>query len=392
MKILFVHNFYQQAGGEDAVLAAEMALLKQQGHEVELWSLDNKDIPSGLAGKVRVAINTVYSSASRRIAREKIVGFRPDVVHVHNFFPLISPSIYDACLETGTPVVQTLHNYRTICASALLMRDGQICEQCINGSAYQAVKYRCYRDSWLGSLVLATMIARLRRKKVWGHKVTRFIALTEFAKSRFVSAGFPAAKIVVKPNFAAPSTTIPAQVGNDERFALYVGRISPEKGINTLLRAWASLDAGLHLKIAGDGPLLEQLQPASNIELLGRQSAAQISSLMSTAEFLILPSEWYEGFPMVMVEAFAHGLPVLASRLGSMTNIIRDGENGLLFRAKDVDDLRQKLEWLWQYPLKVQEMAKNAKADYLENYTPEENYRQLMAIYTDAIITAKKKG
>jgi glycosyltransferase involved in cell wall biosynthesis len=385
MKILFVHNFYQQAGGEDTVLAAEMALLKAHGHEVALWSVDNKDLPGGLSGKIRTACNTVYSKPSRTLARQKIADFQPDIVHVHNFFPQISPSIYDACLDAGVPVVQTLHNYRTLCASAMLMRDGKICELCISGSPYQAVKYRCYRGSRLGSLVLAHMIARHRQQQTWQHKVNRFICLTEFAKSKFVSAGFPAAKIAIKANFVAqpelPASSQPIKPG----FALFVGRITPEKGIHTLLTAWAELAPNRQLKIAGDGPLLEQLTPAHNIEFLGRQTSAQISKLMATADFLVLPSEWYEGFPMVIVEAFAHGLPVLASRLGSMTNIIQDGKNGLLFNPADTKDLQQKLEQLFQNPQQVQQLAENARLSYLENYTAAENYRQLLSIYTDAM-------
>jgi glycosyltransferase involved in cell wall biosynthesis len=384
MRILLVHNFYQHAGGEDAVLAAEMALLKRHGHEVELWSMDNKHLPGGLIGKIRVAINTVYSRQSRKNIRQKIADFQPDVVHVHNFFPQISPSIYDACLDARTPVVQTLHNYRTICASALLMRNGQICEQCISGSPYQAVKYACYRSSRLGSLILAHMIASQRRKKVWQHRVTRFIALTDFAKSKFVSAGFPADKIVVKPNFFE-QPDISAATAHSGGFGLYVGRISPEKGINTLLSAWAKLGQDYPLKIAGDGPLLNQLQASANVEFLGRQTPAQISQLMAAADFLVLPSECFEGFPMVIGEAFAHGLPVLASRLGSMASIIQDGENGLLFTPGDADDLCHKLQWLQQNPQPARQLGKNARLCYQANYTAEENYRQLMAIYTDAI-------
>ncbi|MDD4914639.1 MAG: glycosyltransferase [Methylococcales bacterium] len=384
MKILFVHNFYQQAGGEDTVLAAEMALLKRHDHEVRLWSMDNKNLPAGLGGKIRTACNTVYSRQSRVAAGREIAAFRPDVVHVHNFFPQISPSIYDACLDAGVPVVQTLHNYRMLCAGAMLMRAGRVCEQCIGGSPYQAVKYGCYRGSRLGSLVLAHLIARQRRQKTWHHKVTRFIALTEFAKSRFVSGGFPADNIVVKPNFAEPPESSVSTAGG-ERFGLYVGRISPEKGIDTLLSAWRQLDRGLRLKVAGDGPLLDRLQAGGNVEFLGRQTAAQVGSLMSTADFLVLPSEWYEGFPMVLVEAFAHGLPVLASRLGSMADIIQDGENGLLFNPGDVEDLRQKLEWMQTHSGQIRKMGQNAKLGYLANYTPEENYRQLLGIYAEAM-------
>lgn len=386
MKILFVHNRYQQAGGEDNVVAAETRLLADHGHDVELWSVSNKDLPAGLTGKIKTALATSYSPASRALARDKLQRFKPDVVHVHNFFPQISPSIYDACLDEGVPVVQTLHNYRLICPGAMLMRNGKICEQCITGSPYQAAWYGCYRGSKAGSLVVAHMVAQHRQQGTWQHKVNRFIALTDFAKGKFVEAGFPADKITVKANFMydplAESPRInPATPG----FALFVGRISEEKGIKTLLKAWSTLDDKTLLKVAGAGPLDDLLAGKNNIEALGLQNSDEISHLMQQAAFLILPSEWYEGFPLVLVEAFAHGLPVLASNLGSMTDIIKDGETGLLFTPGDADDLARKVKWLLNNPLKAQELGENARRTFLSKYTPEQNYAELMGIYEDAI-------
>jgi glycosyltransferase involved in cell wall biosynthesis len=385
MKILFVHNRYQQAGGEDNVVTAEAKLLADQGHDVELWSVDNKDLPTGLTGKIKTAMATSYSSSSWAIAREELCHFQPDVVHVHNFFPQISPSIYDACLNEGVPVVQTLHNYRLICPGAMLMRAGKICEQCITGSPYQAALYGCYRGSKLGSLVVAHMVAKHRQQGTWQHKVNRFIALTDFAKSKFVEAGFPADKISVKANFvhdplqetARPNPTTPS-------FALFVGRISEEKGIKTLLKAWSSLDNQALLKVAGAGPLEALLPGKKNIAALGRQSTEEISRLMQQAAFLVLPSEWYEGFPLVLVEAFAHGLPVLASRLGSMADIIKDGETGLLFEPGNADDLADKMKSLLDNPQQAQQLGDNARRTFLEKYTAEQNYTELMAIYEDA--------
>ena len=386
MKILFVHNRYQQAGGEDNVVAAEARLLADHGHDVELWSVDNKDLPAGLTGKIKTALATSYSPASRALAQGKLQSFKPDVVHVHNFFPQISPSIYDACLDEGVPIVQTLHNYRLICPGAMLMRNGKICEQCITGSPYQAAWYGCYRGSKVGSLVVAHMVAQHRQQGTWQHKVNRFIALTDFAKGKFVEAGFPADKIMVKANFVydplAESPRInPATPG----FALFVGRISEEKGIKTLLKAWSTLDDKTLLKVAGAGPLDDLLACKNNIEALGLQNSDEISHLMQQAAFLILPSECYEGFPLVLVEAFAHGLPVLASNLGSMADIIKDGETGLLFTPGDAIDLARKVKWLLNNPLKAQELGENARRTFLEKYTPEQNYAELMAIYEDAI-------
>ncbi|WP_445367261.1 glycosyltransferase [Methylomonas sp. BW4-1] len=385
MKVLFAHNRYQQAGGEDGVVNAEIKLLTEHGNDVELWCVDNKDILKGSVGKIKTALATRYSSNSRAVASEKLRSFKPDVVHVHNFFPQISPSIYDACLDEGVPVVQTLHNYRLICPGAMLMRDGMVCEQCITGSPYHAVLYGCYRDSKLGSLVVAHMVAELRRKDTWRHKVNRFIALTDFAKSKFVQAGFPADKISVKSNFLEdPLKGAPCADREGAGFGLFVGRISAEKGIKTMLHAWSNLGGIALLKVAGSGPLEGLLQNTANIAALGIQNAVEVSDLMRKASFLILPSVWYEGFPLVLVEAFAHGLPVLASRLGSMADIIQDGETGLLFNPGDANDLAIKARWLLENPQHTQKLGENARRAFLEKYTAERNYAELMAIYESA--------
>ena len=386
MKILIVHNRYQQAGGEDNVVTAEAKLLADHDHEVELWNVDNKDLPVGLSGKLKTALTTNYSSASKAIAQSKLQSFKPDVVHVHNFFPQISPSIYDACLEAEVPVVQTLHNYRLICPGAMLMRDGKICEQCITGSPYQAAWYGCYRDSKLGSLVVAHMVAQHRKENTWQHKVNRFIALTNFAKGKFVEAGFPADKIKVKANFVHDPLPEPLDADNIlPAFALFVGRLSEEKGLKTLLKAWPIIADTFVLKVAGTGPLAELVTGKNNIEALGLQNAKQINALMQQAAFLVLPSEWYEGFPLVLVEAFAHGLPVLASNLGSMADIIKDGENGLLFTPGDADNFAGKAKWLFENPKEANRLGKNARRAFLEKYTAEQNYTELMTIYKDAM-------
>jgi len=386
MKILFVHNCYQQAGGEDNVVAAEAKLLAEHGHDVELWSVDNKDLPSGISGKIKTALATSYSPASRAIAIDKLRAFKPDVVHVHNFFPQISPSIYDACIDAAIPVVQTLHNYRLICPGAMLMRQGNICEQCITGSPYQAAWYGCYRGSKLGSFVVAHMVAQHRKQGTWQHKVNRFIALTEFAKSKFVAAGFPADKIAVKANFLHdPLPELFRRNFDDSSFALFVGRISEEKGIKTLIKSWSTLDDNIHLKVAGSGPLEDLLHGKQNVSVLGQQNKIEINKLMKQAAFLVLPSECYEGFPLVLVEAFAHGLPVLASRLGSMADIIKDGETGVLFTPGDAADLANKAKWMLENPQQLQKLGDNARRAYLEKYTAEQNYAELMGIYKEAM-------
>jgi glycosyltransferase involved in cell wall biosynthesis len=385
-KILIVHNCYQQAGGEDTVVAAETELLINHGHQVELWKVDNKDLPGGLRGKIKAALSTSYSSTSKAIAREKLRHFKPDIVHVHNFFPQISPSVYDACAEENVPVVQTLHNYRLICPGALLLRDGKVCELCVTGSPYHAALYGCYRGSKAGSLVVAHMVAQHRDQQTWNHKVSRFIALTEFAKAKFVEAGFPAHKIAIKPNFVKPHASEALRNKPSSPYALFVGRLSEEKGIKTLAKAWQKLDGCCKLKVVGDGALKPLLENNSNIETLGFQNQASIHELMQNATFLVMPSECYETFGMVLIESFSHGLPVIASNLGAMSEIVSDCETGLLFEPSNSDELANKVRWLVSNPEERQRMGMNAKAVYLSNYTPDHNLQLLLDIYGEALL------
>lgn len=391
MRILIAHNRYQQAGGEDNVVEAERALLSQHGHDVDLLLVDNRDLANGVFTQIKTAFTATYSRIGRAKLREAINFFRPEIVHVHNFFPQLSPSIYDACAEEGVAVVQTLHNYRLICPGALLMRDGNICEQCITGSPYQAAVYGCYRNSKLGSLAVAHMVATHRRLGTWAKKVNHFIACTEFSKSKFTQAGFSEDRISVKPNFIIdPRASTDLRNRDDwksrEPFALFVGRLSSEKGLRTLFKAWTTLDIHNCLKVAGCGPLEAEMPEQANIVGLGFQEQVNVRSLMDQALFLVVPSEWFEGFPMVIVEAFAHGLPVLASKLGSMGEIIEDGITGLFFEPGDARDLALKACWLLERPEECRRMGRNARNRYVEKFSPEVNYAQLLSIYMQVLV------
>lgn len=384
MKILFIHNRYQYTGGEDAVLDAEFSLLQENGHEVLLVGQDNRSIHSFIA-KVNAFKDVAYSKTARLWVADKIQHHQPDVVHVHNFFPLLSPSIYDACIESGVPVIQTLHNYRTICPGAMLMRQGNICEKCVTGSAYQAVLHSCYKESVAGTFAVARMVEKHRATDTWKHKVNRFIALTEFARNKFIEAGFPEEKIVVKSNFTVGSTLPENEANQNRAGALFVGRLSQEKGVRTLFNAWGNLD--IPLRIAGSGPLESTLSDliGRSIKALGMLDQRSVQKEMRQAAFLVMPSEWYEGFPMVLVEAFSQGLPVVASRLGGMAEIIEDGVTGLHFEAGNAIDLAEKVRWMVEHPEECRQMGNNARATYLEKYTPEKNYDMLMNIYKEAI-------
>lgn len=389
MKILLIHNTYQQNGGEDSVLASEQKLLRQHGHQCEMALLSN-DTVDGFWVKANTAFKTPWSKKGHSFATQAIQQFQPDIVHVHNFFPLLTPSIYDACIEAGVPVVQTLHNYRTICPGALLMRDGEICEKCITDSPYQAIWHRCYRNSFPGSWAVARMVAYHRRKQTWLRKVDRFIALTQFGKKKFIEADFPAEKIVVKPNFCVAAGPKDDVADSRRKGAVFVGRLSAEKGVATMLEAWDCLE--IPLRVAGGGPLLADRAGTKKgyIEFLGQIDGTQVVTEMAQAAFLVMPSEWYEGFPMVIVESFAYGLPVIASRLGAMAEIVEDGVTGLHFEPGNAVDLAQKVQWLHEHPHQCQQMGKNAKRVYTENYTPKRNYHILLDTYKQIIDTRKE--
>lgn len=383
MRVLQVHNIYQQVGGEDVVVAAEGALLRERGQEVHLHTVSN-DAIKGTWRKIQTAWRAAYSAKGRAWLAEEIKRFSPNVVHVHNFFPLLTPAVYDACRDAGVPVVQTLHNYRIICPQGMLMRNGRPCEDCLSGSPYQAVLHGCYQGSRSGSLAVARMVDVHRKKRTWHTKVDRFIALTDFAKEVFAKAGIPPDRIAVKPNFVEDRGTSGA-VAPPRNGALFVGRLSPEKGIRTMLEAWSALD--VPLRVAGDGPLLDVVRKTDAREAvsLGSKPPEDVANEMSSAEFLIMPSEMYETFGLVIVEAFCHALPVIASRLGAMAEIVEDGVTGLHFTPGDAEDLAAKVRRAAAHPDEMRRMGLNARRAYEKKYTPEANYPQLMAIYQEAI-------
>lgn len=382
MKILIAHNYYQLAGGEDGVVAAECELLRSHGHDVELYSVTNDSI-KGLKAKFCTAFTTAYSNKARLDFLDKLRAYCPDLVHVHNFFPLLTPSIYDACVDANIPVVQTLHNYRTICCGAYLLRDGKACEDCLGSSPYLGMWRQCYRQSFVASATLAHMISYHQYSGTWRTKVDAFISLTEFSKGVFVKGGFPADRIWVKPNFIADD--LPARFQETRGGALFVGRLSDEKGIKLLLAAWENIT--YPLKIAGDGPLraLVEKHPSPDVNYLGSLTSARVREEMAKSAFLVMPSIWYEGFPMVLVEAFASGLPVITSRLGSMAEIVSDGIEGVHFSPGDSVDLQQKIEWAIQHPNEMADMGVSAFKTYANKYTAARNYDQIINIYSHVI-------
>lgn len=384
MKIVLVHNSYREPGGEDVVFSRESALLKSAGHDVLEYRRSNHEITDdSLVHKIGLLRRTVWASDTREEFSDLLCRDRPDIVHVHNTLLLISPSIYYACREQNVPVVQTLHNYRLLCPAGSFFRDGKPCESCVKNGLWFGIRHGCYRGSKVATAGVALMLALHRAHKTWLQQIDQYIALTEFARSKFVNAGFPPEKITVKPNFASSD---PGRKSNTGSFALFVGRLSPEKGIHTLLDAWHKASLNLPLKIIGSGPASEQLQSCAasstkQIVFMGQVAEEQVLRAMREAQFLIFPSELYENFPLTIVEAFACGLPVIASDLGAMREIVKNKWTGLLFRAGDSEDLARKIEWACNHLGEMQQLGKQARAEYLHKYTADKNYQILINIY-----------
>jgi glycosyltransferase involved in cell wall biosynthesis len=383
MKVLLVHNYYQQPGGEDQVFATEAALLEAHGHSVVRYTVHNDQVAE--MNPLSLVQTTLWNKTVYRELRALICRERPQGAHFHNTFPLISPAAYYAAKAEGVPVVQTLHNYRLLCPSqgGFFLRQGKVCEDCLGQFLpWPGIVHSCYRNSKAGTAVHVMMLSWHRAVQTWTKMVDVYIALTEFAQQKFIQGGLPAEKMVVKPNFVYPD---PSSGEGQGGYALFVGRLSPEKGTDTLLAAWERLDGKVPLKIVGDGPLSLQVDKAvqrlPEVEWLGRLPKTQVLTLMKDAHVLIFPSLWYEGFPMVIAEAFAVGLPVVASELGSMSSLIAPGRTGLHFRPGNPEDLAAQVEWTLKHPAELAQMRREARAEFEAKYTAAQNYQMLMEIY-----------
>jgi glycosyltransferase involved in cell wall biosynthesis len=391
MRILIAHNAYQQAGGEDSVVAAESAMLLSHGHPVEVYGPHNDEIAS--MPRLSLAGQTFWSKRTTEDVADLIAKFKPDVIHVHNTFPLISPSLYWAAAKANIPVVQTLHNFRLLCPQAMFLRESKVCEDCLGHLPWRSVVHGCYRESKAQSAVLAGMITLHRGLGTYRNKITRYIALNEFCRQKFIEGGLPAKRIVVKPNFVDSSALIfplafSAADASSQGF-LYVGRLSAEKGIETLAAAFKNLTHA-SLRVAGTGPQAALLDGVTGLEMLGVLSSENVLDEMRQASALVMPSIWYENFPRTLVEAFACGLPVIASHIGALAELVEDGVTGLLFEPGNASDLAEKLQWAQQNAEKMRQMGQNARKRYEADYSAEKNYGQLMAIYSDAIDECSK--
>jgi glycosyltransferase involved in cell wall biosynthesis len=385
MRIIIAHNFYQQAGGEDQCVAAEIAMLRAYGHEVTQYALHNDQIDA--MSRLAVGLRTIWSHPTFRELRALFRQHRPQIVHFHNTFPLLSPAAYYAARLESVVVVQTLHNFRLICANALFFRDDKVCEACLGKTLpWPGVMGKCYRGSRSASATVSAMQVVHRALGTWSRAVDAYIALTQFSAGKLAAGGVPAHKIEVKPNFVYPDPGTGRGMGG---YAIFVGRFSAEKGLTTLLEAWRHLDGILPLKIVGDGPLAGAVQDeaARNpaIQWVGRQPLGAVYDMIGEAMFLVSPSRCYENFPRAIAEAFAKGTPVLASRLGAMAEIVDDCRTGLLFNPGDAQDLAIRVRQMLRHKSELARMRCSARGEFADKFTAEANYRRLMAIYERAL-------
>ena len=388
MRVLIVHNTYQQPGGEDEVAEREAALLEEAGHEVIRYNRSNNELKElEFWKKARAAADIVWARNAvadlQRILRQR----RPDLAHMHNTFARISPAAYYACAEAGVPVVQSLHNPRLICPSANLYRAGRTCEDCLGRSIpWPGILHGCYHDSRLQTALVAGMLTTHRLLGTWQRRVHAYIVFTEFYRQKFIAAGLPADRIFVKPHFVAPDPG--PRLSGPGDYALFVGRLDPEKGVHTLLAAWPRL-RDIPLKIRGDGQLRDAVErglAGCSWELVPRLSPEDLVKLVKSARFLVWPSlGQFETFGLVALEAFACGVPVIASRTGVAPEIVRDGQLGLHFTAGDPADLAAKVRYAWEHPAEMLEMGRRARREFETRYTLEQNYEILMAIYRKAL-------
>jgi glycosyltransferase involved in cell wall biosynthesis len=382
------HNYYQQPGGEDQVFKAESRLLERHGHSLFSLTRQNSDINN--MSPVRVARNTLWNPQIYREIRQTIRRERIDVAHFHNTFPMVSPSAYYAARREGVPVIQTLHNFRILCPGSLLYREGRVCETCVTRSVpWPGVVHRCYRNSRIQTGMVTGMVSVHRMLRTWSNAVDVYIALTEFSRNKFVEGGFPPDKIALKSNFL---DTDPGQADrgpNGGEYAFYAGRLTEDKGLQVLLDSWRELKSHVQLRIAGTGPLLESVRSQADnipgVQVLGATPHSQILDLMKHASMLIVPSLWYEGLPVTVVEAYATGLPVVASDLGSLKTLIKEGVTGLHFPAGDSRALARCVERMLSPDCDLRAMGANARAAFLRDHSPEVCYTTLMSIYEKAI-------
>jgi glycosyltransferase involved in cell wall biosynthesis len=388
VKILLVHNSYQQPGGEDQVVLRELALLLRAGHDVSTYFRHNEEIRGSMVAKIAAGPKATWARDSHREVAALLKREKPDLAHFHNIFPLISPSAYYACADAHVPVVQTLHNYRLACPAGTFFRNCGVCEECLDSSLWRSVTHGCYRDSRLATAALAFTLTVHRKWGTWTECIDSYLAPTDFVRCKLISAGICPDKVFVKPHFVDPDPGERRSVGD---YAIFVGRLTIEKGLRTLVRAWSDLARSIPLLIVGDGPLRGELerqvaqQGTRNVGLTGHLGPEKLRETIRGARFLVFPSEWYETFGLTIVEAFAFGIPVICSGFGAMQELVENGRTGLHFLPGDSDDLAAKVVWAWSHCSEMRVMGRAARVEYETKYTAGRNYPMIIDAYQRAM-------
>ena len=389
VRVLLVHNYYQQRGGEDESFDSERGLLKAAGHEVVEYTRHNDEIKE--MSSMLIATKAVWNRQSYADITALIEKHRPEVMHCTNVFPLISPSVYYAAQRKGVPVVQSLRNFRHFCLNSTLLRDEQSCTLCQKKFlAWPGVWHGCYRDSRAASAVVAFSFAVHRARGTWQSKVDLYFALSESQREQYVKAGYSPDQIAVKPGFVEPDSGM----GSGPReFALYAGRLESSKGVHNLVQAWEG--SSERLKLVGEGPLSQALQEqtsgTANIELLGRLPRQEVAILMKQARFIVVPSLAPEAFGRVVMESFSGGTPVICTDAGALPDLVEHGTTGFVYKAGCVEELRTCLETMNALSEeRISQMRQAARREFEMRYTPEQNLELLLRIYRQALCRARK--
>ena len=384
--VLMAHNYYQVPGGEDTVFHNEVNMLEKNGHKVTKYTRHNDEIKGGVLSKLKLGIDTIFSLKTYKEVKKLIDENDIDVVHVHNTLPLISPSIYYAARAKKVPVVQTIHNFRLLCPGATFIRNGEICEDCVSKGLGQSLKHRCYRDSLAQTFI---MYAMLKFHRIIGtYDNINYITLTEFNKKKLLSLVKDESKIYVKPNFVEKRDKVERVL---ENYFVYIGRLDDIKGINFLVETWKEIDEKIDLYVIGTGPEEEKVKKfieennITNIKMLGFMQREEAFKIIEKSRAIIVPSKWYEGFPMTIAESFSLGVPVIGSKIGNIESIIDDKNNGLLFEVNNKDSLNKVVENTFYNKEENKLLGENAYKAFYEKYTDIENYKNLNEIYIELV-------
>lgn len=383
MKVVMIHNAYGRPSGEEAVVQTTTDLLRERGNQVTQFGRSSAEIPQMRFGKARAFFSGVYSRSAKLAMHELIDSHQPDVAHVHNVFPLLSPAVLVACREAGLPVVMTAHNYRLVCPTGLHTRNGSVCEECAGGREYHCVLHNC-TGNFFKSLGYALRTYVARRRRWFLDNVTLHVALTEFQRKRLIAADVPPERTIVIPNMAEVESFQPN--GDPGAYVGYVGRVSPEKAVHLLVEAGRACP-DMQFRIAGGYQSMPELaeQAPENVEFVGHLSKPRLQQFYEQSRMLVLCSTWFECFPVVLAEAMLHARPVVCSRIGGLPEIVDDGETGLLFEPGDVGDLTEKIRYLWERPDLCQQMGEAGRQKALREYSADTYYERLMGAYRKAI-------